>query len=161
MNELRKVVIYIIEMLLDKIKEENLLKSADIQSFITDEFTIEMFDKAQELKIHDFQITALEEAFKKEFSSKWISNDAYVLFTLQKHTHFTTHEVKLLQEEFKKFLVGNDEGINKEQFKQMIYQIYPIEKEQQAYLESLDFVKMFDVFDLDDTGYLDFKYFST
>lgn len=157
MNEIRKIVILLIEMLLDKINEDNILKSADIQNFITDEFTIELFDKAQEIKISDLQITVLEDMFKKEYSSKWISTDAYVVFTLQKHTHFTTHEVKLLQEEFRKFLKDNDEGINKEHFQQILYQIYPKEKEQQIYLESLDFAKLFDVFDLDETGYLDFK----
>jgi len=157
MNGYRKVVICIIEMLLDKIKEDELLKSGDIQNFITNEFTIEIFDKAQEIKIYDTYITILEDEFKKDSSSKWISSDAYVLITLQKHTHFKTHEVKLLQEEFKKLLKENDEGIDQENFKQILYRIFPNEQEQKIHLDSLDFGKMFKVFDLDDTGYLDFK----
>jgi len=156
MNELRRIALGIIEMLLSKIKlNEIYSNSCDLQSVIVNEFTIEVFDKVQKIDIDDAKITAYEEEFKRDFSSKWISNDSYVHFTLQKHTHFKINEIKSLQEEFKKFVNESATGINKTQFRQIIYSIVP--KEKTASLEIIDFDKMFDVFDLDSTGDLDFK----
>jgi len=156
MNELRRISLGIIEMLLSKIKLNDIYSnSCDLQSVIVNEFTIEVFDKVQKIEIDDSKVAAYEEEFKRDFSSKWISNDSYVHFTLQKHTHFKINEIKLLQEEFRKFVNENASGINKPQFKQIIYSIVP--KEKADSLETVDFDKMFDVFDLDDTGDLDFK----
>ncbi len=157
MNEIRKVTLGMVEMLLDRIKDETFLHSTDFLQLFTTDFNIEVFDKIQEIKIEESYLFALEEEFKKEASSKWISDNAYVVFTLQKHTHFTTTEVKLLQEEFRKFLEGNNEGIGKEHFRELIFQIYQSDPEEQTYLKTLDFEKMFEIFDIDDTGTLDFK----
>ena len=156
MNEFRRIAIGIVEMLMNKIKLNDIYSnSCDLQSFIVNEFTIDVFDKIQQIEIDDAKVAIYEEEFKKDFSSKWISNDSYVYFTLQKHTHFKIQEIKSLQEEYKKFLTGNAKGINKSQFKQIIYNIVPSEKG--GVLEIIDFEKMFDVFDLDGTGDLDFK----
>ena len=156
MNEFRRIAIGIVEMLMNKIKLNDIYSnSCDLQSLIVNEFTIDVFDKIQQIEIDDAKVAIYEEEFKKDFSSKWISNDSYVYFTLQKHTHFKIQEIKSLQEEYKKFLTGNAKGINKPQFKQIIYNIVPSEKG--GVLEIIDFEKMFDVFDLDGTGDLDFK----
>lgn len=158
MNEFRRIALGIVEMLLTKIKLNDIYSnSCDLQSLIVNEFTIEVFDRIQQIEIDDAKVFAYEEEFKKDFSSKWISNDSYVHFTLQKHTHFKIHEIKSLQEEYRKFLTGNDKGINKPQFKKIIYSLVPSEKG--GVLEIIDFEKMFDVFDLDGTGDLDFKEF--
>ncbi len=156
MNELRRISLGIIEMLLSKIKLNDIYSnSCDLQSVIVNEFTIEIFDKVQKIDIDDNKVAAYEEEFKKDFSAKWASNDSYVHFTLQKHTHFKINEIKSLQEEFRKSVSDGATGINKAQFGQIIYSIVP--KEKAKSLEMIDFEKMFDVFDLDATGDLDFK----
>ena len=163
MNEMRKLTLYLIEKLLDKIKSDTLEKSSDLVNIIINMFTVESFDLAQKIEIDDEKIKQLEEQFKTEYSNKWISNDAYVYYTLQKHTHFKKNEILTLQDQYTKFLEANKQqeksasGVSEEQLKEIVGSMITENQKKQNYLESLDFQSLFKIFDIDKTGYLDFK----
>lgn len=160
---MRKLTLYLIEMLLEKIKSDTLEKSSDLMNNIINMFTVESFDLAQKIVIDDEKVRQLEEQFKLEYSNKWISNDAYVYYTLQKHTHFKKAEILTLQEQYTKFLEANKEqeksasGVSEGQLKEIVALMITENQKKLNYLDSLDFSSLFKIFDIDNTGYLDFK----
>jgi hypothetical protein len=163
-NEIRKVTLYLLENLLDRIKSDTLEKSSDLVNVIINMFTAETFELAQKIEIDDEKVHELEEQFKHEYSSKWISNDAYVYYTLQKYTHFKKNEILTLQEQYAKFVESNKEqehsttfGVCEHQLKEIVASMITEDQKKLNYLDSLDFHSMFKIFDIDKTGYLDFK----
>ena len=168
---MRKVLIKVIEIMLPLIEQEVLINPPVAQAHITKNFTIEEFNAAKNLVIDDKTLKDLEEAFKNEYSSQWMATENSIYRTLQTATHFSKNEIIELQKEFNKYIepdseVKGDEtqktkaattGIKKKAFLKIINEVIAKDEDKKVYIESFDLVQIFDVFDVDKNGILDFK----
>lgn len=168
MNEIRKIALHIIGMFLEQITKGNLEKSFELRNHLITGFTIDSFHQAQTIQIDSNKVYQLEEEFKQDYASKWISNKNFVYSLLQRHTHFSKTEIQALQEQYMVFMKAHAEngetseptavrGVNKEQFMEIVNHVIKEDHEALDYVETLHCDQIFEVFDLDDTGYLDFK----
>ena len=170
---MRKVLIKVIEIMLPLIEKEVLINPPVAQAHITKNFTIEEYNAAKNLVIDEKTLRELEEAFKNEYSSQWMSNETSIYRTLQTATHFSKNEIIELQKEFNKYIEpGSPEektdedgqkvkstvtGIKKNAFLKIINEVIAKDEDKRNYIQSFDLVQIFDIFDVDKNGILDFK----
>jgi len=170
---MRKVLIKVIEIMLPLIEKEVLINPPVAQAHITKNFTIDEFYAAKNLVIDEKTLRELEETFKSEYSSQWMSNETSIYRQLQGATHFSKNEIIELQKEFNKYIEPDSEekdeetqkikstitGIKKKAFLKVIDEVIMKDEDKRNYIQSFDLGQIFDIFDVDKNGILDFKEF--
>jgi len=170
---MRKVLIKVIEIMLPLIEKEVLINPPVAQAHITKNFTIDEFHAAKNLVIDEKTLRELEESFKSEYSSQWMSTETSIYRQLQGATHFSKNEIIELQKEFNKYIEPDSEekdeetqkmkstitGIKKKAFLKVIDEVIAKDEDKKIYIQSFDLGQIFDLFDVDKNGLLDFKEF--
>lgn len=164
-------MIKLVQVLIPEIKKKALINPPDAQGRLTRRFNREEFKQAQKIEINEAQVKDLEEKFRKEYSSQWMTNQTHIYHTLQKITHFSKKEIMELQTEFNKYLqapqaaegeesfgvVPENVGIRKDDFKKIMTEVVAKDENRKEFIKAFDLDQMFKVFDVDNSEVIDFK----
>jgi len=171
-NEIRKVVIQVFKSFMPRIKESGAMNIIEFKLMVIGLFSSEEVKEAQSLKISDEQIKDLETKFHAEFEGS-AANAGEIYDAIVELTKFNKIQIISLQQEFNKLAMGRlrrpsmvkpnqsmapeSHGINRDEFKKVITEVMGRNEESKQLLDVLNLDQIYDAFDINKTGSLDFE----
>lgn len=164
------MILRIIELNYDKIKTSPMLNPIEYAPLIAKVMTGAEFKNAIKIAIDEATIQKIEDENKKDFSKKWASEQTSFYTTMRHIQTLTKNEIKLIEEEYSKFIINEKkskggasptrrgpEGVSVEQFTSIIKPITSKDPAINKALDNLDHQALFNIFDLNKTGRVEFK----
>jgi len=132
-------------------------------------FNVEEFKESQNIQITDDLVQFYETKFQTEYSGQASITNSKMLNTLSQINNFQRHQIGILRDQFNQLTSGRPrrlsmkpdqstlevpECINKSDFEKLLVQAMT---DQKGFPQNLDFGQIYDSFDMDQKGAVDFE----
>lgn len=176
-NEIRKVIVQIVKTFIGKIKEKNNIVPLEFHHTIVRLFNVEDFRAAQDFKIKEEGVKEVEKRYPGDVKPQITPLDRKRFQSLQKARSFNVMHIKALKTRHAELFGGraksktmsannspqfpNDSDVvSRDEFKKLVTEVLMQDAHgSRELVDNLDLDQIYEAFDSDKNGRLDFKYF--